>query len=350
MQTKRIQIASAAVQTTAAKASLLHAAQILRAGGTVAFPTETVYGLGANALDASAVAKIFAAKLRPVWDPLIVHVANRDMLNTVIITLPQNVEVLIQKFWPGPLTLLLPRNPNLPLSVTAGRDLVGVRMPNHPVALALIGVAGVPIAAPSANLFGHTSPTTAQHVLADLDERIDAVIDSGVCAVGLESTVLDPVSTPPIVYRPGAITLEMLRNVIGEVELYTPSINPQHEEQAVLPSSLPSPGVGIRHYAPRARLLLANDRDHLAALHTQFLQEGKRVGVLLPHGWDITSNGIIIYPWAAMSDPETQAQTLFAALHTLDDLGVDIVLVPIPEAQGIGVAMLDRLCKAAMEK
>src|SRR6187402_1330401 len=165
------------------------AAEILRGGGTVAFPTETVYGLGANALDADAVEKIFAAKQRPHWDPLIVHISSLEMLSTIVSAVPERARMLMEAFWPGPLTLLLPRNLSLPLAVTAGRDLVGVRMPAHPVALDLIRRAGAPIAAPSANLFGHVSPTSAAHVLADLDGAIDAIVDGGSTSVGVESTV-----------------------------------------------------------------------------------------------------------------------------------------------------------------
>jgi L-threonylcarbamoyladenylate synthase len=346
MPTQRFQINPSNIDT-AAQDSLQQAADLLRSGGTVAFPTETVYGLGANALDAVAVAKIFTAKQRPSWDPLIVHVASRDMLSSVVSEVPKSATLLMEKFWPGPLTLLLPRHPGLPLAVTAGRDLVGVRMPNHPVALALIKFAGVPIAAPSANRFGHTSPTTAQHVLDDLDGRIDAVIDSGPTAVGVESTVLDLAATPPIIYRPGAVTIDMLRAAIGEVTLHTSSLETSsHTDQ----TALPSPGVGIRHYAPRARLLLADDKTHLAQLQSQQLLAGKRVGILMPEGWGITANGVIVHQWAAMSDPSTQAHQLFAALRTLDDLAVDVIIVPLPSSDGIGGAMRDRLRKAAMQE
>ncbi len=257
-------------------ADIARAAEILRNGGTVAFPTETVYGLGANALSALAVAKIFEAKQRPSWDPLIVHIANREMLHQITgvphvrrgliaptmglgtPTAEQSTAApLMDRFWPGPLTLLLPRTPAIPDTVTAGRPLVGVRMPNHPVALELIRLAGVPIAAPSANIFGHTSPTTAAHVLADLDGRIDAVLDGGPTQVGLESTVAgfvpDEETGYPflMVYRAGAVTFQMLESEIGAggVELYIPQPGPARE-------SLPSPGVGLRHYAPRARLIL----------------------------------------------------------------------------------------------
>ena len=193
------------------------AAELLRAGGVVAFPTETVYGLGANALDAGAVAKIFAAKERPKWDPLIVHVDGRAMVSRVARLgedeVGRRVAALMDAFWPGPLTLLLPRTEAVPDAVTAGRELVGVRMPRHAVARELIGLAGMPVAAPSANRFGHTSPTTAEHVLADLDGRIDAVLDGGATEVGVESTVLDVGAMA--IYRPGAITAAMMASMLG---------------------------------------------------------------------------------------------------------------------------------------
>ncbi len=211
------------------EAGLIEAARLLREGGTVAFPTETVYGLGANALDAAAVARIFAAKDRPGWDPVIVHVCDWEMLGRVA-AIPagfqERVEELMEAFWPGPLTLLLPRTAAVPDSVTAGRPLVGVRMPGYPLALELIRRAGVPVAAPSANRFGRTSPTTAAHVLEDLDGRIDAVLDGGATTVGVESTVIGPAEDGVgwVMYRPGGVSLEMLEGVVGVgmVEMYRP--------------------------------------------------------------------------------------------------------------------------------
>src|SRR5947209_12755409 len=211
------------------EASVARAAEILRKGGTVAFPTETVYGLGANALDAAAVAKIFEAKERPSWDPLIVHVSDRPMLERVAViggAQARAAEELMKALWPGPLTLLLPRTAEIPDAVTAGRELVGVRMPAHPVARELIKLAGVPVAAPSANRFGHTSPTTAGHVLADLDGRVDAVLDGGATRVGVESTVLDVGAMR--IYRPGAVTAADIARVTGrEPEVVTVPSAPQ---------------------------------------------------------------------------------------------------------------------------
>jgi L-threonylcarbamoyladenylate synthase len=334
------------------------AAGLLREGKLVAFPTETVYGLGANALSSAAVAAIFAAKQRPSWDPLIVHLASRDQLATIADVPPeiaQRVASLADAFWPGPLTLLLPRNHAIPDAVTAGRPLVGVRVPAHPAAHAMIANAGLPIAAPSANLFGHTSPTTAAHVLADLDGRIDAILDAGPTAVGLESTVLDPTQTPMVVYRPGAITLEQIAAATGvAVRLFEPSAIPSAQ-----PEALPSPGVGLRHYAPRARLVLIDtfqekdrsraDEDLAYALLGQNQIEqaaGQRVGLMLPDGWALLPRSVV-FAWGPWGDLEELARRLFAGLRWLDERGVDVILAPLPPPGGVGDAIRDRLLKAA---
>lgn len=317
------------------------AAKILREGGTVAFPTETVYGLGANALDAVAIAKIFAAKGRPSWDPLIVHVSDYEMLAKLAFSITKTKNI-IQNFWPGPLTLLLPRTPEVPDAITAGRPLVGVRMPSHPLALALIRAAGVPIAAPSANRFGHTSPTTADHVLEDLDGRIDAVLDGGPTTVGVESTVLDPNQNPMLIYRPGAITPERIEQVAGPVRIFQPAAPPQQN-----PASLPSPGVGIRHYAPRAKLILVASEEEL---HQQEERHaGEKIGALLPQDWTAKPS-TEVFPWASWNDGEALAQRLFAGLRELDTRGVTVIICPLPEASGVGLAIRDRLEKAARTK
>jgi L-threonylcarbamoyladenylate synthase len=324
-------------------AAIAQAARILREGGTVAFPTETVYGLGANALNPTAVARIFAAKDRPSWDPLIVHIADRAMLDQVAVVTPK-AEQLIQAFWPGALTLLLERTAQVPDSVTAGRPLVGVRMPAHPVAAALIRAAGVPIAAPSANRFGKTSPTTADHVLHDLDHRIDAILDGGPTTVGVESTVLDPNQHPMLIYRPGAVTAAMIKQAVGEVVLFQPA-----PTQSSSPESLPSPGVGIRHYAPRARLLLVTTEAELQAAINQQANAGEKVGVMLPKDWAVSSTAEI-FPWAPLNDEPALAQRLFAGLRDLDARNVSTIICPLPAATGLGLAIRDRLQKAARTK
>jgi L-threonylcarbamoyladenylate synthase len=316
---------------------IARAAEILRNGGTVAFPTETVYGLGANALDPNAVANIFLAKDRPHWDPLIVHVSNRAMLDQVA-TVSEQAERLIKAFWPGPLTLLLPRTEEISDAVTANRPLVGVRMPAHPLAHALIEATGLPLAAPSANRFGRISPTTAAHVLQDLDHRIDAVIDGGATSVGVESTVLDPNPSPMILYRPGAITPAMLESIAGPVTTYTAP------QQTTTPQSLPSPGIGMRHYAPRARLILV---DSEADMNSHLATTEGRIGVMLPSNWTISTNHAEVFPWSSIEDPTALAQTLFAGLRDLDDRGVTTILCPLPNPEGLGLAIRDRLKKAA---
>jgi|ERR1700678_1033443 L-threonylcarbamoyladenylate synthase len=326
---------------------VLRAAELLRSGGTVAFPTETVYGLGANALDSAAVARIFAAKERPGWDPVIVHVSDRAMLERVALisdSLSARVEALMAAFWPGPLTLLLPRTAAVPDSVTAGRALVGVRMPGHALALELIAAAGVPVAAPSANRFGRISPTTAAHVLEDLDGRIDAVLDGGATSVGVESTVFDVGER--MIYRPGAVTAEMISGVVGEVRIFAADA----VSFETVPESLPSPGVGLRHYAPRARLVLVEGEEEMRARLEELSGAGETVGVMLPDGWDlnlVARVGVSEFPWGAWGNGEVLARRLFAGLRELDELGVGVIVCPVPVGGGLGDALRDRLEKAA---
>ena len=334
--------------------AIARAAELLRSGGTVAFPTETVYGLGANAFDPAALARVFAAKDRPAWDPLIVHIGDRAQLDEVAVLdnlaadrPVDRVDRLIAAFWPGPLTLLLPRTPAISDRVTAGRALVGVRMPSHPVALALLAAAGVPIAAPSANRFGHISPTTAAHVLQDLDGRIDAILDGGPTSVGLESTVLDVSVSPMILYRPGGVTLEQIAAIAGPTVLY--QTLPQRASST--PQSLPSPGVGLRHYAPRARLLLVDDPEQSwpAALRnlSGSNSDATSRGVMLPDGWD-PAGAAHIYPWGPWGGGSAiLARRLYAGLRTLDDLGLSTIVCPVPPLEGHGAAIRDRLTKAA---
>jgi L-threonylcarbamoyladenylate synthase len=330
-------------------ADVTRAAEMLRAGKLVAFATETVYGLGANALSAEAVAGIFAAKERPGWDPLIVHVASAEEVGQVAVVegeLQERVEKLAQAFWPGPLTLLLPKAAAIPASVTAGRLLVGVRVPAHPAALALLREAGVPVAAPSANRFGHTSPTTAEHVLADLGGRIDAVLDAGPTVVGVESTVLDATQMPMVLYRPGAVTAEQLRAASGvPVEVFVPT----KEERA--PESLPSPGVGIRHYAPRAKVMLVPSTDliTLARAGGRQQQLGSTIAFLLPSGWPSPLSGAFVFDWGDWGDPAELARNLFAGLRELDATGAETIVVPLPPPGALYDAIRDRLMKAARE-
>ena len=250
MKTLRLIVDPQSPNTEASRTAIETAARIVREGGLVAFPTETVYGLGANALDSESVKKIFEAKERPSWDPLIVHVSDREMLSRVLSsgasTLTSSATAIISAFWPGPLTLLLLKADDIPEIVTAARPLVGVRIPSHPVARALIATAGVPIAAPSANRFGRISPTQASHVLEDLDGRIDAVLDAGEATHGLESTVVDASQEPVVLYRPGVISIEKLREACGSAVEWK-SEAPGGSSDEAEPASMPSPGLGIRH-------------------------------------------------------------------------------------------------------
>lgn len=348
VKTLRLVVDPNHLETAEAQDALSRAAKLLLSGGTVALPTETVYGLGANALDAAAVEKIFAAKQRPAWDPVIVHIADEKMLAELTAEIPDAARALMHAFWPGPMTLLLPRLSAVPDIVTAGRPLVGVRMPAHPVAFELIRRAGVPIAAPSANAFGHTSPTTAAHVLEDLDGRIDAVLDAGPTPHGVELTVLDPNQSPMVIYRPGAVTAEQIRAIAGDVEVFQSdrSLEPWPKE------ALPSPGVGLRHYAPRARLVLVGGAvERLGQLIADTVHDlrGQRVGVMLPEGIDCQRlpKSARVYPWGRWSAPEEMARELYAGLRKLDAQQCTVIVCPVPPREGIGAAIRDRLMKAA---
>jgi L-threonylcarbamoyladenylate synthase len=348
VKTLRLTIDPDHLETREAQTAIDKAAEILRAGGLVALPTETVYGLGANALDDEAVRRIFAAKRRPAWDPVIVHIADFAMLDGLVTEVPDAAGKLMKAFWPGPLTLLLPRSRAVPDAVTAGRPLVGVRMPAHPVALELIRRAGVPVAAPSANTFGHISPTTADHVLEDLDGRIDAVLDAGPTRQGVESTVLDPCQSPMVIYRPGAVTAVQIRDTAGAVEVF-------RADQALVEipqSGLPSPGVGLRHYAPKARLVLVDApfAEMAGGLGDAALEfPGERVGVMLPADLHVNISGAIVEPWGRWSAPDELAQSLYAGLRSLDVRGCTVILCPFPPEEGVGAAIRDRLRKAAKD-
>lgn len=335
----------------ASRQSIQRAAEILRGGGTVAFPTETVYGLGAHALDPESVAKIFAAKERPSWDPLIVHIADTVLLPSLTAELPENARRLMDVFWPGPLTLLVPRNPAVPDAVTAGRPKIGLRMPAHPVAHTLLLAAGIPVAAPSANRFGRTSPTRADHVAEDLDGRIDAILDGGETTHGVESTVIDVRDDAAcIIYRPGVITLDQIRAVCqGEVRMVRPEdASPESSTGAV------SPGLALRHYAPLARLILVDGEGEeqqaafgVAARDAE--QSTEELGLMLPDAFQSTVIGrrARVFRWGRWDDQEELAQRLFAGLRWLDATGATAIVCPLPSDKGIGAAIRDRLIKAA---
>lgn len=329
--------------------TIAEAARCLRAGGLVAFPTETVYGLGANACEAEAVAGIFRAKGRPAHNPLIVHLADAAALDTVALDIPPAARRLAEQFWPGPLTLVLRRAAAVAPNVSGGRDTVAVRVPAHPVALALIAAAGVPVAAPSANRFGRPSATTAAHVLADLNGRIDLVLDAGPTPIGVESTVLDLTAPEPALLRPGGVTLEALRAILGDVTTAAALLPPDDAEAAPA-----SPGMLSRHYSPEAPLLLYDGPFDAvtAALRAEALAQaaaGRRIGLLVPDEdrplfADLPA--VIVTP-GPRADPAQIARGLFAALRALDAHGVDVILARQFPAKGLGLALADRLLRAA---
>ncbi|MBK8248401.1 MAG: threonylcarbamoyl-AMP synthase [Gemmatimonadetes bacterium] len=292
-------------------AVVAEAAAVLRAGDVVAIPTETVYGLAANATDTAAVEKIFAAKGRPSWNPLIVHIADAGALDVVARNVPALARTLAAHFWPGPLTIVLPRSPAVPDAVTGGRDTVGIRMPSHPVARAIIRAAGVPVAAPSANRFMEVSPTTAAHVLSGLGGRIPLVIDAGPTAVGIESTVIDLTVSPPMLLRPGAVTRDQLEPLTGRLAAPATALAPD--------AVRPAPGMMDRHYAPRARLVLfaARDLDAVRARADASTTAGERVAILT-RSQEVIGPHIIRMPL----DSAGYAARLYEALHDLDAGGV----------------------------
>ena len=330
---------------------IARAAALLRAGLLVAFPTETVYGLGAVATDPAAVARIFAAKQRPLSDPLIVHIADPDAMRLVARDIPPVAWELAERFWPGPLTLVLPRSSRIPPIVAAGGDTVGVRLPAHPVARALIRAVGAPLAAPSANRFMHTSPTTAAHVLADLDGRIAAVLDGGPCAVGVESSVLDLTHQPARLLRPGGVTLEQLRELLPDAQGAAPR---QAEPSAVREMVARAPGQMPRHYAPSTRLVVydatgAAGRAAVLAGARRALGAGLRVGALVPddEAAALTALGVVVERLGPSDALAELTRRLYAALRALDAHGCDLLLAHSFTPEGLGLALWDRLRRAA---
>lgn len=310
------------------------AAELLRTGHLVAFPTETVYGLGADATNSTSVARIFESKERPQFDPLIVHVADQQAAAELVTEFPRIAARLADAFWPGPLSLVLPKRPAIPDLVTAGLPGVGIRVPRHPLAQELLKKAGCPVAAPSANRFGGLSPTTASHVLDGLRGRIDAVLDGGSCAVGLESTVLSLMTDAPTILRPGGISLEEIQDVIGPVR------------QAVSDPTLdnaaqPAPGMLSRHYAPRTTLIVVDPDAELPPT------EGQRCGLLTWGPTVVPGSFTAVRQLSADGDLRACAANFFAALRSLDSEDLDVIIAIRFPAAGLGIALNDRLHRAA---
>ncbi len=320
-------------------------AKLLQEGKLVAFPTETVYGLGANALDPKAVEKIFKAKNRPADNPIIVHVSDEDMVYKLAKKVPKKALVLMKKFWPGPLTFVVKKSDIVPDIVTAGLDTVAIRMPSHKVALVLIKESKVPIAAPSANLAGRPSPTRAEDVIDDLYGRVDAIIDTGETYIGVESTVLDLTSRIPTLLRPGGTTLEELESVIGEVKLH-PIVKTEKDIESMV---VKSPGMKYRHYAPEAEVIVVEGksdevRKKIIELVDGYKKIGKKVGVMTVCKSHEYKTDIIKFIGESLKDV---AKNLFTTLREFDKEKVDVVLAEGVEEKGLGLAVMNRLRKAA---
>ncbi len=324
---------------------LAEAAAVLRQGGLVAFPTETVYGLGANGLDPRAVTRIFTAKGRPADNPLILHIAEPHEVNKLAAKVPANAAALMAKYWPGPLTVVLARTRVVPDVVTGGLDTVAIRLPDSTVARELISLAGVPVAAPSANTSGRPSPTTAQDVLADLAGRIEVVIDAGPCGIGVESTVVDCTTPVPTLLRPGGVTLEMLMETLGEVE-----VDPALGGENFVPRA---PGMKYTHYAPAAPMTLyegeaAAAAPALAAEAARLAVTGRRTGaVVTEETARLLPPETVAVTYGARGDLEAAAANLYSALRHFDAAPVDVILAEGVAEAGIGLAVMNRMRKAA---
>ena len=327
------------------------AARIIRDGGTVAFPTETVYGLGADALNPAAVMKIFQAKARPADNPLIAHVSSRGQICKIAEDIPACAFDLMDAFMPGPLTLILKRKAIVPDVTTGGLDTVAVRMPDHPVAIGLIRKSGTPIAAPSANLSGRPSPTTAAHVAADLTCRIDAIIDGGQVRIGVESTVLDLTSQTPTILRPGGIGIEDIRECVDEVR-------DTGDARDVASAGIgigvaKSPGMKYTHYAPETLVILVEgDPDSVATriyeLIAEYHKKGNRVGLMMTEETAEQVSGDEDLVLCPRDNPEAYAHNLFGSMRYLDGMGVDAIIADGSiQSKGVGAAVLNRLRKAA---
>ncbi|WP_082394217.1 L-threonylcarbamoyladenylate synthase [Bacillus sp. JCM 19034] len=315
------------------------AALWIKKGEVVAFPTETVYGLGANAFDDTAIQKIFKAKGRPSDNPLIVHIAKVEQLEELVTEIPPVAKKLISAFWPGALTIIMKRTNGIANSVTAGLDTVGIRMPSHPVALKLIEEADVPIAAPSANRSGKPSPTNASHVLHDLDGRIAGVVDGGITGLGVESTVIDCSTNRPILYRPGGVTKEEIESVIGTIE-----VDPSLKKETVVPKS---PGMKYTHYAPEGKLFVVEDRGQIRAYIEAAKQNGLRVGVLTTEENAAQYEADIVIACGSSERLSTVAQNLYDSLREFDQQKAEVIYAESFPKEGIGIAIMNRLEKAA---
>lgn len=325
---------------------LAEASSVIRAGGLVAFPTETVYGLGADALNPEASRRIYQAKGRPSDNPLIVHIARFSDLGAITVRIPPKARLLGERFWPGPLTMILEKNDRVPLETTGGLRTVAVRMPDHPVALALIAQSGGYLAAPSANASGRPSPTRASHVMEDLGGRIPLILDGGPVGIGIESTIVDVTVDPPIILRPGYVTREQLEEAVGEVRM-DPGLSG-------IDSGTPpkAPGMKYRHYAPNAQMLLVRGQQaavvrRINELAEESIAQGKKAGILATEETCRQYRAGIVRSVGERSREETIARHLYGSLRDFDELGVDVIFSECFPDAGIGQALMNRMLKAA---
>lgn len=330
------------------KESFREAARVLRNGGLVAFPTETVYGLGGNALDKEAAGKIYAAKGRPSDNPLIIHIGDKDALADLAEHVPERAWILAEHFWPGPLTMILPKSKKVPYETTGGLETVAVRMPSHPVALRLIRESGLYLAAPSANISGRPSGTMAEHVMEDFAGRIDLILDGGMVNLGIESTVLDLTEEVPVILRPGCITKEMLNKVLGEV-VTDKAILPENQDKPFKPKA---PGMKYKHYAPKADLTIVTGEEEkvqrtINRLIAANLEKGQKTGVITTTENQDKYVGGIVRCIGSISEEGTIARGLYKVLREFDHLQVDCIYAESFGEDSMGEAVMNRLQKAA---
>lgn len=322
------------------QAAVNRVCKILKNGGTVAIPTETVYGLAANTFDEAAVAKIFTAKGRPQDNPLIVHVSDMEMLKQVAESVPEKAQMCAEAFWPGPFTMVLPRGKKIPASVSAGLDTVAVRMPSNKIAHEIIKTSGLPLAAPSANLSGSPSPTTAEHVIKDLDGKIDAIVLSEKADVGIESTVVTFCTDPPRLLRPGGITVEMLKKYIPELVIDKAVLSEPEKGKPVA-----SPGMKYKHYSPKARIIII---DGTQEQFNDYVNKNAGEGVYaLTFEGEQKGLSVPSFYYGKEHDGASQAAALFGALRMLDEKGCKLCYARAPEKDGVGLAVYNRLIRAA---
>jgi L-threonylcarbamoyladenylate synthase len=324
------------------------AAEVIKRGGTVAFPTETVYGLGADALNADAVRKLFEAKKRPPDNPIIVHVGVKKDVYRLARHVPKEAENLMARFWPGPLTLVLKRSEVVPDITVVGLDTIGIRMPRNKVALALLKESETPIAAPSANLAGKPSPTSAQHVIEDLAGRIDVILDAGPTKIGVESTVINMTSSPPEVLRPGGTPYEKLKEVLGRVKLH-PIAKAERKVHIV---KAPSPGMKHRHYAPEAEMVVVEGEierimEKVQKLAKTYMAKRMKVGILATDESVFNYQADVVKSLGSRKNPELMAKNLFRLLREFDEEKVDIIIAEGVSPRGLGLAVMNRLRKAS---